>query len=359
MTNTILFEKDSRFYEFMNMEPGIRKNIFYGKHIMSTPFPEVSVCKKDDGHIYFSTSVTKIKRNKSSYYAQVSGKAGFTINPKGKISVWFGQNIFQMSQISFFYRHMNYNWLSTNLYPYITKSILEKMVAGKITNNIDVCRAYLKVMRINASPKLFFDVINSNGTSKTALLRYMAVAKDVNHCLEWLFNLKHTSDYSMMDLVEQAFILDRKIDYKWSANRVRQEHQDWTKEIMDVEMDSLPDKEIPLLDKVSTFTQSGFKLLETTKEVYAEGRIMQHCLYTNYSNSINNGNYLAYHVTIDGEEATLGLDIERFGSKIKAKLNQCTSIRNKPISIDMKYCIEQFIKEFNNTFYKQEEELPF
>jgi len=174
--------------------------------------------------------------------------------------------------------------------PYITKTVAEKILSKKITNNIDLLKEYLKLMRINASPKMLYCLINRKDINKMALLRNFSVAKDVNHAIEYL----QGDDHHAIDMIDQAFILQRKIDFSWSPNRMREEHSKWTKEIMEAEINEMDDKEIEGLEKYETFTPTGFKLLKTQKEVFQEGKIMSHCIYTSYWSRIKNGNYLLY-----------------------------------------------------------------
>ena len=79
---------------------------------------------------------------------------------------------------------------------------------------------------------------------------------------------------------------------------------------------------------ISEFKCDGFKLLTTKKEIYTEGKVMNHCIYTNYWSSVQNGNYLVYQVDWFGERATLGC----YMSDEKITVNQCYRHSNRAIS---------------------------
>jgi hypothetical protein len=258
--------------------------------------------------------------------------------------VWFGKNIFEIPGIIQVFKHMNLNWLNTKLMPYVTKGIAEKLLNGKITNNMELVKAYIKVMRLNCSPKLLYNTIEAGNYNKQVVLLMMSVAKDQNHFLEYCVSVdpeKQTS-YFLMDLVKQAQILDKKIDYTWSSKRLHEEHQAWTKEIMEVEVRDMEDVVAKHTLNFTEFTRPGFTLLTTKKEIFAEGKSMNHCLYTNYWSSINNGNYLAYHIDFFGEQATLGCYISDGIS-----FNQCYGYANQAVSGDLKAYATKFVEELN------------
>jgi hypothetical protein len=340
MQNITIVKRDQHIQDFLDMQPSISKNLKFVNEMSSRQFHEANLCI-DGEKIYFSCSTMKIcKGSKGAFYIRKTKKDGFTYENK-KLKIWFGKSIFELPYVSSVFAHLNCNWLNYKLMPYITKTVAEKILSKKITNNIDLLKEYLKLMRINASPKMLYCLINRKDINKMALLRNFSVAKDVNHAIEYL----QGDDHHAIDMIDQAFILQRKIDFSWSPNRMREEHSKWTKEIMEAEINEMDDKEIEGLEKYETFTPTGFKLLKTQKEVFQEGKIMSHCIYTSYWSRIKNGNYLAYHISINGEEATLGLNINSDGS---LQFSQCHSKYNGSVSENIKSKVEDFFKKIGN-----------
>ncbi len=332
------------FREFMSMPDGVAKNVAYYNNFYGRNFSEASITRKN-GCIYYATNTFKIvKSTKTSYYVKRVTKDGFTIDEKGKLSVWFSKSIFQMPYINEIFKHFNFNWLDVKLYPFITKGIFEKMVASKITNNTDVCKAYIKAMRLNCSPALFLQLFQTSSISKQDFLRRAAVAKDINHLIEYLLlPTDGRNNLVYEDMIKEAQILEKKIDYKWSAKRLVEEHKAWTEQIMQVEIDSLDDATISVVERFDKYTPQQFKLLKTQKEVFYEGKTMKHCVYTAYWSSIKNNRYLAYHIDLNGEEATLGVNI--YDDKLV--YNQCYSRYNGSISSAMNTLVNQFIDKLN------------
>jgi len=352
MQNIQIVAPGPEFTDFMAMPNGIAKNICYYNSIQGRAFFEANLCKKEDGTVYYSHSSVKVKKSKESYYVMKSDKSGFTLSDKGKLSIWFGKNVFQIPHIESVFNYYNFNWLSNKLYPYVTKSIMEKMFMGKITNETEVVKAYFKAMRINASPSLFLQLIHSDySISKQVFLRGCSVAKDVNHYIMFLCSPKdYIKDQLIFDMIKEALILNKKIDFNWSSNRLREEHKQWTELIMEEEMNSMTNLPIPNVEKLDKYTLQPFKLLKTQKEVFHEGRSMRHCLYTAYWRSIKDGSYIAYHVNHKDEEATLGLYL----INNKVTFNQCYSFYNKPVSQEMVDLVNSFIEHLNSSLVNEE-----
>ena len=155
MENIALLTPSQEFQDFMEMQPGVAKNIVYYRQMMGRTTPEANICKKD-GCVYYSYSEVGYKKSKNNYYLHRTRKAGFTLNEKGKLSIWFNKSIFEIPHINKVFEYYNFNWLTNyRLQHYITKGIFEKMLTGKITNSTDVIKEYFKKMRINGSPALF------------------------------------------------------------------------------------------------------------------------------------------------------------------------------------------------------------
>ena len=69
-------------------------------------------------------------------------------------------------------------------------------------------------------------------------------------------------------MIQQAQILEKKIDFKWSINRLKEEHKAWTNQIMEEELKSLDDNPVPNIEKFESCIQPGIILLKSQKEVF-------------------------------------------------------------------------------------------
>lgn len=376
--NITIHDIEPRVKEFLEKPAGVIKNVEYYEHMQSIPLRRTSLLKKD-GNLYFSTTHYTIKRNMQSYYLRPKEKLGFTLNEKGKLSIWFGKSVHDLqSFMPLIFEKLGIDFikqLPDNYYQFITKVVLEKMLNGKITNPIDFCSQLIKNWRVKgASPRLLYNTMMAP-SKKTGCLNFsvtrftkgISVAKNFDHYMDYLVkSTDNTSRFNMDDLEMQATILDRKIDYNWSERRLEEEHNAWTKEIMLLKKDNLSNKPI---DKLQWFKDkhhllnNHFTLLDNELDIFEEATNMSHCLYTNYLNYIKRGSYVAYHVTYNGEDVTFGM----FISSDKLNIDQVQGKGNSRPSISIEKFIGESISELYKTYTSEKpllkdyemEDLPF
>jgi hypothetical protein len=122
--------------------------------------------------------------------------------------------------------------------------------------------------------------------------------------VENLHNTLPTYDFNIFyDTVKMAKTLNKKVNCSWSAKRLKEEHDNWSREITDIVFTE-GDRLMNVKDIFIKFAEtSGFKLLMTTKEMNIEGRKNDHCVAT-YVSKVDNGNCGIY--SIDGYTLELG-----------------------------------------------------
>lgn len=357
MERIVIIPRNEDMISFLEREDSIYKNIIYEREIRYRDFVESDLIKTDEGKIYYALNVYKIKKGKK-YYAKLKSKKGFTVDEKGKLKIWYGSDILSNPHFLESLKALKIDWFVNEgdyLWKFITKTLFEKIITGKITNPIDYLRAYLKLSKINASPKLLYEVCRSHKEfNKISFLQMAYVAKDVDHYLEWLLQNRNESSARqiMFDTANQARILDRKIDFKWSYKRLNEEHTKWTQDIMQEEISSIPDSKVSVnnYDIVSAYVPDFFDPLDTQKKVFSEGTIMKHCVYTNYWRSIEDGRYLVYHIKLGGEEATLGLSVNK--EKNSLDFSQLYGKRNSMVSAELRDIVLSFLQSINERINK-------
>jgi hypothetical protein len=375
--NITIHDIEPRVKEFIEMPAGPLKNVQYYENIQSVPIRRTSLLKRE-GNLYFSSTGYTVKRNMQSYYLRPKDKVGFTLNEKGKLSIWFGksvQELYVYMPLIFEALHIDFiKQLPDNYTHFITKTVLEKMLNGKITNPIDFCSQVIKNWRVKgASPRVLYNTMmfpSKNGKMSFAhrsFTKGISVCKNFDHYMDYLVRSSNTnSRFNIEDLEMQATILDRKIDYNWSEKRLEEEHNTWTKEIMVLKKDNLSNEPI---DKLQWFRDhhhllnDHFTLLDNEIDIFEEGHNMSHCLYTNYLNYVKRGSYVAYHVTYKGEEVTFGM----FISSDKLNIDQMQCKGNSRASFTMQDFIADSITELSKTYSSEKpllkscemEELPF
>jgi hypothetical protein len=352
MSETItIVSVQQEYLDFMALEPGTYKRFQYYKDIQSTEFFEANITKKN-GMIYYSYLSFTVKRSKDSYYRKPKKKHGFTLDDKGKLKIWFGTDVKALPFLHQVILALGHNWFNNiQCMNIMTKGLLEKVLNGKITNLLDYVKAYTKVCRINCSPKLLLQAIEKRNLNVININQHKSIAKDFNHYLECILNDSWSSNTItfLMDIERQAAILDRKIDYKWSKRRLEEEHTKWTKEIMELEVSNMNDEHLQWLDKYLPLMPQGFKLLSTQKEIFAEGKIMSHCVYTNYWNSVKAKRYIVIHVELLDQSATLGLNVNDsiWLDSSELQFNQLYGKYNKAVSQELHNYVHDWLKEIN------------
>lgn len=206
-----------------------------------------------------------------------------------------------MPYLDIIFKYKGYNFIENKFYNFITKTSLEKIFAGKITNTKLLLKHYLKSIRVDCSYSKLYKLIKDNKCDKHLFYNLAKNSLNANHLIDFI-NSKKLEDYHIFDINKEASILGKKINYKWSEKRFQLEHKINTKTIMDVEVKYLQDIEYnyPCLIK----KYDGIKLIRNNKELFKEGKIMNHCIYSSYGKSIESKHYVAFHIDYNGEEAT-------------------------------------------------------
>lgn len=342
--------------EFIKLPKGPRKNILGEKLVKDHTVAGILREGDDISYYYHNLKLTNVG---GTFFLKPVRKTGLSYK-NGKLSLWFGATMSQMGYAEAFltplFKYMGWDFITKDscngmVWEYITKGILERLFKGKITSTRQLLAAYTKLNRINVSTELLYKEINRSSMSKRDFLYHASLAKDVNHYLEWRSNNVETASYdyhtrqTIIDLSYQFKLLGKKIDFKWSAKRLEEEHKQAVKDIMEHQLEDMSDEEIQYPDLPYP---PEFELLNTEKKVFYEGKTMRHCLYTNYSTSIKQKNYLAFHVTLGEEEATLGLYLSNH--EVHGPIptfNQVYGKDNKTVSNRMRdFCID-WVKSVN------------
>lgn len=265
-----------------------------GRHPLNEAYIE-----RDGDTLIFIDKHYRARFNKSIFLLPTH-KSGFKFDGK-KLQLWWGLKP-TMLQIDL-YKAIGCEWVTNeNIHTWMTKGLLERILKRKVTNPTDACKYIISSLRLpkTTSPEQLRTYIKNNG-AKPEMLRFSMVAKDVNSVLDPTILL---GGGLLHDLIRQANILGRKIDFKWSGRRLNEVHDEWTKEIMALELETLEEQVLPYGDVT---LPDNVKLLRTRKEVFQEGTLMKHCIYTNYWYKVEIGEYLVLHVTDPEGDYTVGL----------------------------------------------------
>ena len=368
----VLHDIDDSIKEFLNEPRSVSKNIKY-YNSFSGRSTEYRDLYEDDEKLCVGSTYYKLKRNGFAYYLKKSVKHGFTYNKKTqKVSFWYGASVNNCAFIIkeyFNHEKSKYEWFlkTKNLENFLTKTGLEKMISGKITNPLDYCRHYLKINKIKASPKLFYLMMINGFIERGQLFQIKTAVKNVDNYFKFRlkeleppkfsfkkYNKKsiHYTDlisrhiHMLNDTMQQANILGVKINPNWSYKRLLREHNGFTKILMDIEVETLGDYVVDYKYDDIPKLPDNIRLLKSKKEVFIEGKRMKHCIYTNYWNDIKNKDYIVFSVICGNEYITVGCRI------VEGRITTITplSIGNSTPSEDSLRYIDEWLNENKNSF---------
>lgn len=356
-------EKQKKLFDIGLSE---QRYLYYNSLFINT-FLETSIAESEE-KIYYSYTNKKIMFNvNSGFFVKIYDKCGFTFNKETKkLKSWFGKPVTHYAHsFDSIFTSLGLEWVKPVYYDLINRLTLEKILAKKITNPKELVRHYLnntkKLKKLNLSYKHYDKIINhlnsgnAGGLSLFIINRGITVAKDGNNYLKYLVNNideknKILLDSIYKDMINQALILDDKIDFNWSKKRIEQVHTDWTIKLMKFKADKLSNTVINYEGLADLKIPYDGKLIQTEKELYVEGEVQKHCVYTNYWSTVNRMMYFV--VTINApERITIGIDKSFIGDQFK--ISQIYGFKNKIVNRNIREEIVDWLDEENvQDFFK-------
>jgi len=308
----------------------------------------ISKIVESDDKVYLSNCYYTIYLGSKSLYIKKTSFDGITYNKKGsstkRAKIWKGAKLGEVNNYHDFFEHMKCEWFTQMpviCLDYITTGMLGNILSKNISNPREFFRYYIKrCIRLDISPELLYQAIKciadspewvddsdfyekiirkydskrliendgftasylyNSFKSKGTFLWWLRVAKNPNIFLSQIINGAEFLHYKDIDdIVRQANVLCKKIDYDWSPARFKEVHKEWTDIIIMKNKDTIPDvdynyKGLPDLPK-------NWKLIKNDKELYEEGAIMRHCVYQR-SPLVVTGFSFIIHVCYEGEKS--------------------------------------------------------
>lgn len=181
---------------------------------------------------------------------------------------------------------------------FCTKTILKKIITGAITNRRDAMTQALAVS---------YKIKGADLTLVNKALEYISPSfmsqlhwftTDFNNALRYIINAKenHECLQTFYDALDNARILNRRINPRWSEMRLQEEHEKMCDEITELKAGSLSDSPLYPSLKTPSLVSKRYHIkghiLDTERNTFREGRSMHHCVYTNYFYQIKNYNYM-------------------------------------------------------------------
>lgn len=304
---------NSRFYNlFFNSTIAKRENdlinsgdiekqrfLFYsGK--LDLMFTERSLAVKDTKLYYSITNKNILFNPKSGLYVKIKQKKGFTLDYENKtFKIWFGDNIMVFFQyFDEIFKHLNIDWVESKYYPLIRKNSFKNILLGKFTNPTQLLKYYLKTsVKLkkgdNVNHKLILNnirILNNNLRNIPDWYHNSTNNLDdiIKKLIELTPNIGSSDRFNLItDIIKQCKSLNEKINCNWSLNRLKNEHTILNRKIINLNLEFISDNKVDYDGQLLNIPFDGV-LLTTEKEIFIEGSEQNHCVHSNYWNSVKN-----------------------------------------------------------------------
>ena len=188
-----------------------------------------------------------------------------------------------------------------------------KFIAHNDSNFISSSNAYDEVityMKVATNQEVLFNKLKTGAIQTRSSKPVNSVHQD-----GWLTSLTRAFNYLgevaekslVADAVDLALQLNKKVNFSWSRNKFRDINVQWSRELMRKDIEKRNPQDIYKNKELI----KDAKLLSSERDVFEEGMIMHHCVYTNYWRLIESGKYIALHLnsTVNSLGITLGVQV--------------------------------------------------
>ena len=288
----------------------------------------------------------------------------FTFYKKSKKIKFFGTDINkELNIINAYFRFAKYDWYNNMNQIYknlLTKTILERIMAGKITSE----ESYLKnVNKVSFGGKLYYRSIKDffehikdiwffyYDKGEINFLRQIVNAVDnPNAFIDRLVNKKDINkDYIRIfqDTYEQYLVFNKKICWKWSINRLNDFHLKLVRLEMKMVSEIKGISKIEYDGQLPLPSEAKCSLIMNETDAFMEGEEQSNCVYSNYWNQLMQKKYFILKCTYP-ERASIGISVVKKSIHSKnpdlAYLSQIFAKYNKPVKPETKEIFENWLK---------------
>ena len=185
-----------------------------------------------------------------------------------------------------------------------------KFIAHNDSNFISSSNAYDEIityMKVATNQETLFNKLKTGAIQTRSSKPVNSIHQDKYGWLTSIFNcLEKPVEKSLVaDAVDLALQLNKKVNFSWSRNKFRDINVQWSRELMRKDIEKRNPQDIYKNKELI----KDAKLLSSERDVFEEGMIMHHCVYTNYWRLIESGKYIALHLnsTVNSLGITLGV----------------------------------------------------
>ena len=188
-----------------------------------------------------------------------------------------------------------FGWLRNIMEAKIGYSIsLNTIVTEKLFNDKKTLKHIFK------APWAVIDII-LNSKNKSFEASFYDKVKMWKEMRQYLINIESLtsefySSHYFTDTCKMAKTLNKKVNCSWGQRRLKEEHDEWAKEISNIVLESQPLVNLKIKQIYLDFAEySGYEIIKTNHDMVREGMKQHHCVAT-YISSVESGNCAIYKV---------------------------------------------------------------
>jgi hypothetical protein len=152
--------------------------------------------------------------------------------------------------------------------------------------------------------------------------KYLSEWKELSKYLDGIQNLtlEMLKSHYFVDSCRMARTLGKKVNCRWGAKRLKEEHDAWAREIGNIVLDCEEEYDLKVKPVYHKFAEySGYKLLKTNKDMLIEGMMQDHCVGT-YIDRVDRGECAIFHV-------------EGYTLQVKEEVKKASDILHKKMAL--------------------------
>lgn len=169
---------------------------------------------------------------------------------------------------------------------------LNTIVTEKLFNEKKILKKIFK------APWPVIELITKPNPQEYSFYDKVKIWKEMRQYLINIDSLKseiYNSHY-FIDTCKMAKTLNKRVNCSWSLRRLKQEHDEWAKEISYIVLETQPLTDLKIKQIYSDFANySGYEILKTNHDIVREGIKQHHCVAT-YISSVERGQCAIYRV---------------------------------------------------------------
>jgi hypothetical protein len=159
-----------------------------------------------------------------------------------------------------------------------------------------------------------------------------------------------------IDSTKMASTLGRKINCSWGEKRLKQEHDDFNKEIINVVLEFEPLKYLNVSKVFLDFAEfSGYEILTTNHGLIEEGKRMKHCVGT-YSSNVESGRSGIYRYSGRTLELCYDKPWNNPEAKKQVRIAQYQDYSNSTPPKELREEIQRMVDLFNENIVEEYKE---